>query len=97
MASLTELKSAIQAELERQLAGVRIVSVEVCPDVDEDGDSVLFVTVVFQTNQKRLDARATSSMARHLRSEICRAGDDRFPVLSFIADNEMKRTNSVTT
>jgi hypothetical protein len=49
------------------------------------------VEVVFHAEKKRLDARTASQIARRVRAAIDSADDERFPILSFIADSEMKK------
>lgn len=70
---------------------VEIVSVDVRPDVDADGDRVLFITVVFDGKRKQLDSQKTSGLARHLLPEMQEAGENGFPIFSFIAKSELAK------
>ncbi len=81
----------IKADLQKRFEDVEIVSINVVPEVDEDGDDVLFVSVVFDAKErKRLDPRKTSAMARSIVPQLMSAGEDAFPVFSFIRKSEWR-------
>lgn len=97
MSSREELQEIIEKLLVKQFGKIDIESIDIQPDVDEDGDDILFVRVVFDSkNNKPLDALKASSFVRHLRPKILDAGETAFPVLSFIAKSELENLKSET-
>ena len=67
-----------------------IVSVEVAEDIDQDGDPVLKVRVIFETETGTLDAEETSSFLRYLRPKLSEHGLEQFPIMSFISNQELR-------
>lgn len=97
MASVEKIREIVTAALEELFENVRIVSVYVRPDYDQDGDRVLLVDVVFDASQgNRLDSRKTSGLTRHVLPKMEQAGEEGFPVFSFIADSEMRKDKPET-
>ena len=86
--SVAEAHRIIRKTLEDQFCGMEIVSVAVTEDQDGDGDPVLHVTVVHDTDREELDPSLLSGVLRHLRPALSEHGEHRFPVMSFIAAEE---------
>lgn len=80
--ALTEL---IEGVVKRQFSEAVINNVDVRPDVDDDGDAVLRVTVVFETSGETLDPGKMVGLVRHLRPELAENGIESFPLVRFIA------------
>ncbi|MCR9256964.1 MAG: hypothetical protein NXI16_12830 [Alphaproteobacteria bacterium] len=89
MAWQGELADKIASALSDRLPNVEIVAVNVRPELDESGDEVLFINVVFDGKTEQLDAARTSKIVRHIRPMIQEAGISAFPVFSFIAKSEL--------
>lgn len=89
MATKQELEGIVRHVLRQQLGGAKIDSFSITPSVDEDGVAVLVVKVVFDEERGPPDPRATSSLLRFLRPQLMEAGEDAFPVVSFIAKSEL--------
>ena len=87
-----QVPEIVRALLEKQLDRVRMVSVDVEEDYDADGDPVLHVTVVYEPDESELDGTTLSGLVRHLRPALSACGEDRFPVMSFIAAGEHAAT-----
>lgn len=68
---------------------VDIVSIDIEPDVGEDGEPILLVVVVFDNKSARIDTSRVSGLIRHIRPKMAEIGEDAFPVLSFIAKSEL--------
>lgn len=94
MAIDKQVEDVIAAVLEERFGTAKIVSVDVKPDVDEEGERVLFVNVVFNAGKKPLDARETSGLARRVLPKIEQLGETGFPVFSFIAQSELGKVAS---
>ena len=83
--SKSVLREIVRKTLEDQFRGMEIVSVAVTEDHDGDGEAVLHVTVVHDTNREDLDPFLLSGVLRHLRPALSEHGERRFPVVSFVA------------
>ena len=83
--SVAEARRIIRKTLEDQFRGMEIVSVAVTEDQDGDGEPVLHVTVVHNTDREELDPSLLSGVLRHLRPALSEHGERRFPVMSFVA------------
>ena len=90
--TLDQIRKIVSDTLEGRLEQVHMVSVEVEEEYDADGDPVLHVFVVYETEQKELDGSKLSGLVRHLRPALSEYGEDRFPVMSFIAAEEYTAT-----
>ena len=85
------IERIVRSVLEERFQGVEILEINVQPDYDEDGDSILLVTVVFSATGDYPDAREASSLARRILPEFEAAGAVGFPVFSFVADSELRK------
>lgn len=83
--TLTEVARSV---VEKQLAPARIVRVEVQEDPDHDGDPVLRVTVVFESDEDDLDPDRVLGLVRHLREPLEKLEEPRFPIFSFMTPDE---------
>ena len=89
MDSEQAVREIVESVLMSRFHDIDISSIEITPDVDEDGDPVLIVTVVFSAEEKRLDATETSGLVRRILPKMEEIGETRFPIFSFIAKSEM--------
>ena len=71
----------------------KILSVDISEDIDSDGDPILILKIVYETDSGILNARKASGLLRHIRSRLDEIQESRFPLLFFIskADDEKKR------
>ena len=92
MSDLNELEGLVKTILSKKLSGVEIVDVTIRPDVDDDGDDVLIVKVVFESRKHRLNSAETTGLVRRILPEIRERGVSGFPILSFIAKSELGKT-----
>ena len=65
-----------------------IEAVAVHGGFDSDGDPVLMVRIVVDTERGHLDPKALSSFIRHLRPKLDEVGEGRFPITSFVSKKE---------
>jgi len=73
----------------RQLDLVRIVRVEARHDVDWEGDRILRIYIVFDSENGRLNnPKAVRSLGRHLRNALEKIGVDDFPMFNFATVEE---------
>ena len=87
---IDRLKSVIEAVVRNRFDDVEIVAVDIKPDVDEDGDRVLLVEIVFDADSGRLDAGRASGLVRHMLPKIADLGEQAFPILSFISKSDYR-------
>ncbi len=90
MSKLDRIKRAVRSVIEDRLPDVDIVSVNVEPDFDEEGDRILRIMVVLESGDRTLDPAKSSGLIRHLRPELANLGEDSFPVISFVSQSELK-------
>ena len=83
----------VESVLKSRFRDIDITSIDINPDVDEDGEPVLAVRVIFSAHEKRLDAGEASGLVRHILPKMEEIGENRFPIFSFIAKSEMGKTN----
>ncbi len=84
-----QLTKVVTSVVEEQLAPVRIVSVSVEEDIDHDGDPVLRVSVVFESEDEDLDPDRVLGLVRHLREPLKELQEARFPIFSFMTPDEV--------
>lgn len=87
----SEIEQIIRSVLCEKFSDVEIESIEALPDVDEDGEKVIVVKVVFDGNRKKLDAKKVSGVARSVLPKLEEAGESGFPIMSFIAKSELRK------
>ncbi len=80
-----ELKRVIHEQVEAVLSPISVVSVTLEDDEDAYGDPMLHVIVVYAPNDAQPEI---SGLVRQLRPALEEQGEDRFPVMSFIAAEE---------
>lgn len=88
-----EVRDAIEAVVRERLRDVDIHAIHITPDVDDDGDRLLRVKVVFDA-ARPVDARKTSGLVRHIRPRIAELGEEAFPILSFISKAEYRNAKA---
>ncbi|MCG8356407.1 MAG: hypothetical protein MI920_12620 [Kiloniellales bacterium] len=93
MAPEEQIKSIVLSVLESRFKDIEIYSIEVTPDVDEDGDRVFAVKIVFDGSRTTLDARETSSLVRRILPMMEKIGERGFPIMSFIAKSELGKSS----
>ena len=84
-----KLTNVVREVVERQLAPATILSVSVDDDIDHDGDPVLRVVVVFESEGSDLDPNRVLGLVRHLREPLKELQELRFPIFSFMTSGEI--------
>lgn len=90
--SSSNVSDKISELLKSRLGRVHVVSVEVREEYDPDGDPVLHIVVLYETDDTEFDASKLSGLLRHLRPELFKDGESRFPVISFISQEDYAAT-----
>lgn len=88
------LRALVEEVLHERFEGVEIHSIGVVRDTDEDGDSILRLKVVFDGEKKTLDSRRASSVVRHMLARFAEAGEYAFPVISYIAKSDLRKSGT---
>lgn len=88
------VQDAIERVVRKQLSDAQIDSVTVRQDVDHDGDEILRVFVIFDARKGQLDPDKTVSMVRHVREELHKLEESRFPIISYVSKSDAKRMKS---
>ena len=85
------LEDIITEIVKERFSDAVINSIEVQADQDSDGDPILRVTVVFDSEISTLEARKLSGLTRHVRPKIMSREDAAFPVFRFVSKRENDR------
>ncbi|MBB5518074.1 hypothetical protein [Amphiplicatus metriothermophilus] len=86
-----KIRDIVEQVVKDRFPDARILSVSVNEDEDFEGERILRVTVVFDSATGLLDSQRAASLVRHMRPKLREAGEEAFPILSFIskADAEL--------
>lgn len=85
------LEEAISGIVKERFADAVIESIEVSPDLDSDGDRILRVTVVFESEIASLEPSKLAGLTRHVRPRIENLRDAAFPIFRFISKRDNDR------
>lgn len=87
------LEEVISGIVKERFADAVIDSITVMADVDSDGDPILRVTVVFDSEIAKIEPSKLAGLARHVRPKIMERNDAAFPIFRFMSkrDNERLR------
>ena len=83
--SIHDIAHTIRQVLSDDFWNIEIVDVRVSRGQDSDGDEILKVDIIFEADEKALDARKVSGVVRHLRPRLSAIGEHGFPLMSFIS------------
>jgi hypothetical protein len=86
-----QVEARITETLRHYFENIRIVAAHVAQDLDQDGEEILLVEVVFEGDLKESDARRVAGAARHLRPVLEKSDADLFPLLSFVSKADYER------
>ncbi len=90
------IRDVVERVLKERFDDVEIESIEVESDYDDDGDRILRVQVVFDGTRKKLDAHKTSSVLRYMRPKLEEIDEFAFPVISYIAASDLRKSKAAT-
>ena len=83
-----DIESVVQSVLEDELSPAKVVDVRVFADQDSTGDDVLRIDIVFKVEGDQLDPERVLGLVRHLREPLAKIEERRFPILSFMTQEE---------
>lgn len=90
------VKRAITDVVMMRFDDAKITSVKIDPAEDSDGDPVLEILVVFESNSAKetLEARKMSGLTRHILQKLAEIGaTGAFPLVSFMSTKDAKKLN----
>lgn len=96
MTEHNKLKDLIKKSIRERFENVTIDNIYIQEDLDEDGDDILVVKIVFSGTRKQLDARKSSGFLRDIRPKIMEIGENAFPVISFISNSDFGKKAPAT-
>ena len=85
------LEEIISGIIRERFTDAIIDSVKVRADVDSDGDRILRVTVVFESELAKLDPSRLAGLTRHVRPRIAKRQDAGFPIFRFMSKRDSDR------
>ncbi len=88
----SKLRKVIDRVLEARLSDIGFESAEIAEDFDQDGESILQITIHYRKVGSSVDPSPTFSLARHLRAAMREIGETRYPHFThlFPEDQELK-------
>ena len=89
--SIQKIKQIVAQTLSRDFNRVQISDIRVHKELDQDGEEVLRIDVVFNGERKDVDARKLSGAVRQIRPKLQAIGEGAFPLFSFISSGDMRR------
>lgn len=88
-AKMDQIQKIVASFVKDRLKGVSIDSVTVEPDVDNDGDRVLKITVVYDIGKgSTLDSNKLVGMVRHLKPQLLGEHGGDFPLFRFLSKTD---------
>jgi len=88
------LKRLVNEVLRERITDADIQSVSIVRDVDDDGEAILRLKIVFDGAKNSLDSNQTSSVARYVVSRLANEGEHAFPVISYVAESELRKSKT---
>lgn len=86
---LEKAKEIVKKLARKRLPEANIVDVEIAEDVGWDGDDMLRVDVVFNSEGDKLNVNGTSGFITCLREELSKIDIEAFPLMSWILEKEL--------
>ncbi len=93
VAAKSELERAIENVVRNEFSDAAIEAVHVSPGHDDDGDPILWVTVVFKSTSA-FDAKKAKGLTRHLFPVLKDARESWFPIVSFRSLEDHKQVSA---
>jgi hypothetical protein len=87
--SLEAIKEVVETALRGHVAPSVLKEVRVSQETDFDGDPILSLQVVIDSNGPDLKAEKVFFATGVVRAALATIGDDRFPLLSFPSSDEV--------
>ena len=88
------IDEALKKFVEKELYPAEIVDLKTEENEDADGDPVLWINVVYRTENNRLDPAKVGGLSRHLRARHGNLIADRYPLFSFMIPEEIKNATA---
>lgn len=88
--NIQDQQTIVEEVLSECFPGTRVHQVLVEPDLDQDGDPVLRITVVLEGAPEDLARDRLVGFVRHLKSRLIKADIEEFPLVSFVSRNEAR-------
>ncbi|HEX2763053.1 MAG TPA: hypothetical protein VHM92_04285 [Allosphingosinicella sp.] len=86
--SLEEIVSEI---VRQRLTDAEIDSIKVEADSDSDGDPILRITIVFDSEIAKLESSKLAGLARHMRPKLQERKEAGFPIFRFLSKRDSDR------
>lgn len=85
------LDAAVEETVKERFPDVRIYSIKVEPDVDNDGDKIYRISIVFEHGAQTVDVKKMAGFVRHLLPRLENINEDGFPIVSFISKDDVQK------
>ncbi|MBX9797552.1 hypothetical protein [Sphingomonas sp.] len=89
------LQKAIEELIGTRFEGATIDRIDFEATEDSDGDPVLWITIVFDSEMSQIKSGRMAGLARHLRPALIEQKEERFPMVRFMSKRDHDRLDHV--
>jgi hypothetical protein len=87
----SSLEEVILETVKERFSDAMIESISIDPDKDSDGDAILRITIIFDSDIEKLESAKLTGLVRHVRPKLAAQKEDRFPIFRFVSKRENDR------
>ncbi|MCY4309382.1 MAG: hypothetical protein OXC57_14090 [Rhodobacteraceae bacterium] len=88
------IDESLKTIVQKRLKLVKVVELESERVKDHDGDPILYIMVVYEAKNDRLDPKKVLGLTRSLRQPLREIDSELYPVFSFLTEEEFKNLES---
>jgi hypothetical protein len=89
-----EVRDIVRETLEKQFPKIKIARIDVAEHIDDDGDEILEINVIFEAEEKDFNPAELNELPRLIRPKLAEAKEHGFPLFSFIAKSDLRKMGS---
>jgi len=91
MKNTEKMKRVVETVVAEQFRDLRIVDINIRPEIDDDGDLYFFTRVIFDAKANWPETEIRVGLIRHVLPEMEKMEIDGFPIISFVPDSAYRR------
>lgn len=88
----TQISKIVKDTFAKEFPEIKIVNVKVSHQLDDDGDHVLRIFIIFEWKKGKVDPKKLAGAVRYLRPKLNEIKETAFPLLSFITKSDAEQT-----
>ncbi len=91
---MQDIDETLKRIVQQQLKPAKVVGLESERAKDHDGDPILYIRVVYEAKDDRLDPKKVLGLTRCLRQPLREIDSELYPVFTFLTEEEVKDLES---